>query len=84
MHRRPVYLCRGSFRPNAKQPVWFSEPLFFMDHGGVSIQRGDLSMYASVTADEGGLVLWYPDRKFFLLGRRIRPKMLEGMSVPES
>lgn len=82
-HRRPVYLCRGQFRPNAEQPVWFSEPQFFMDHGGVSILRADLAMYASVTTTEDGLVLWYPERKFFLLGKRIRRKMLQGLPVPE-
>ncbi len=46
-----------------------------MDNGGVSILRKDLAMYASVTPDEEGLVLWYPDRKFFLLGRRLHAAM---------
>ncbi len=48
-HRRPVWLARGLFRPGAVQPIWFSEPVFFMDHGGVPILRGDLAMYASLT-----------------------------------
>lgn len=82
-HRRPIYLCRGRFRPGAEQPIWFSEPQFFMDHGGVDILRGDLAMYASVTADDGGLVLWYPERKFFLLGKRIPRSLLEQIPVPE-
>ena len=82
-HRRPIWLCRGVFRPKAKQPVWFSEPVLFMDHGGVPILRGDLAMYASVTrGDDGGLVLWYPDRKFFLLGKKITRGLLAGMAVP--
>ncbi|MFZ4776788.1 MAG: sialidase family protein, partial [Terrimicrobiaceae bacterium] len=33
-HRRPVCLARGEFRPGAEQPIWFSEPWFFMDNGG--------------------------------------------------
>ncbi len=82
-HRRPVYLCRALYRPKAKQPVWFSEPQFFMDNGGVSILRGDLAMYSSVTTDDDGLVLWYPDRKFFLLGKRISRTFLSSVSVPE-
>ena len=54
-----------------------------MDHGGVPILRGDLAMYASVTrGDDGGLVLWYPDRKFFLLGKKITRGLLAGMAVP--
>jgi hypothetical protein len=80
-HRRPTCLARGLFRPQARQPVWFSEPWYFMDHGGVSLLRGDLAMYASVTREEGGVVLWYPERKFFLLGKRIPRRLLAGMNV---
>ncbi len=76
-HRRPVYLARGRFVPNADQPVWFDEPKFFMDHNGVSLGkpgtagRLDLALYSSFTVRQGRAVLWYPDRKFFLLGRAI-------------
>jgi hypothetical protein len=76
-HRRPVYLVRGSYKAGAEQPVWFDEPEFFMDHDGVSLGkpgtagRLDLALYASCTVREGKAVLWYPDRKFFLLGREI-------------
>jgi hypothetical protein len=76
-HRRPVYLAPGRFQDGAEQPVWFDEPKFFMDHKGVSLgppgQRGrlDLALYASVTVRQGKTVLWYPERKFFLLGRVI-------------
>ena len=81
-HRRPVCLARGLHRPGAVQPVWVSEPVFFMDHGGVPILRADLAMYASVTYDAEGMILWYPDRKFFLLGRRIPREMLDAIDVP--
>jgi len=76
-HRRPVYLVPGYFKPGAEQPVWFDEPKFFMDHNGVSLGkpgtagRLDLALYASFTVRQGRSVLWYPDRKFFLLGRII-------------
>ena len=33
--------------------------------------RLDLSLYASFTVRNGRSVLWYPERKFFLLGRVI-------------
>jgi len=76
-HRRPIYLVAGRYTPAAEQPVWFDEPKLFMDHGGVSLgapnKRGrlDLALYASFTVRDGRAVLWYPDRKFFLLGRVI-------------
>lgn len=82
--RRPVYLVAGRFQPAADQPVAFDEPRFFMDHKGVSLGRPgtagrlDLAMYSSFTVRQGQAVLWYPDRKFFLLGRIIDPKVWFG------
>ena len=75
--RRPVYLVPGRFQAAAEQPVWFDEPKLFMDHDGVSLGkpgtqgRLDLALYASFTVRNGRSVLWYPERKFFLLGRII-------------
>lgn len=76
-NRRPVYLVPGHFQPGADQPVWFGDLKFFMDHDNVSLGkigtngRFDLSLYSSFTVRNGQPVLWYPDRKFFLLGRII-------------
>jgi hypothetical protein len=79
-NRRPVQLLAGRFQPGAQQPVWFDEPQFFMDHDNTSLGkpgtsgRMDLSLYASFTVRNGEAVLWYPERKFFLLGRIITKK----------
>ncbi len=79
-HRRPIHLVTGRFQPGADQPVWFDEPRFFMDHDGVALGkpgtngRVDLALYASFTVRDGQAVLWYPERKFFLLGRTIGPE----------
>lgn len=81
VHRRPIWMVRGQFRPEAKQPLWFSEPQFFMDTGGVELLRADLSMYSSTTPTEDGLVFWYPERKFFLLGKHITREWLETIPV---
>jgi hypothetical protein len=76
-NRRPVHRVRGTFRAGADQPVWFDEPAFFMDHTGVALGkpgtagRMDLALYSSFTVRNGQAVLWYPERKYFLLGRRI-------------
>lgn len=82
LHRRPIYLARGQFRPGARQPVWFSEPQFFMDNGGVPMRRPDLAMYSSLTFTDDGVILWYPERKFFLLGKRITHAALAEIAVP--
>ncbi|MHB9071506.1 MAG: sialidase family protein [Sedimentisphaerales bacterium] len=79
-NRRPVYISAGTYKANAKQPVWFSEPKFFMDNEGVVIGhkngRCDLALYSSFTNSYGKNILWYPDRKFFLLGREIKKNLL--------
>ena len=62
MHRRPTYMLRGQFVPGARQPVWFSDPKFFMDNDGVCLGHGsgrvDLAMYASVTHKADVTTLW--------------------------
>jgi hypothetical protein len=85
LHRRPLYGRVGEFRPNAHQPLWFSEAKLLMDNGGVPLGHGkgrvDLAMYASFTQRNGVQTLWYPERKFFLLGKKITPEWLEGLSA---
>jgi hypothetical protein len=86
-HRRPVYLVPGHFKADADQPVWFDEPKLFMDHDGVSLGkprtngRLDLALYSSLTLVNGRPVLWYPERKFFLLGRIIGKEWFAGHSA---
>lgn len=76
-HRRPIYQVIGKFQPHAEQPVWFDAPKFFFDYDGTLVgapgKKGQagLSLYASSTVVKGKTVLWYPDRKFFLLGKVI-------------
>ena len=85
-NRRPIYMARGEYREDAEQPVWFSGPRFLMDNDGVPVGFGhgrcDLAMYASMTFVDDDPVLWYPDRKFFLLGRRLKRGWFAEMSVP--
>lgn len=93
-NRRPAYIAVGEFRPNAHQPIWFGKPIFFCDSDGVAVgpaQNGDnrferpfrveVATYTSYTEHNGQRVLWYPDRKFFLLGRILTDAWL-AQSVP--
>ncbi|MBO4303917.1 MAG: exo-alpha-sialidase [Lentisphaeria bacterium] len=81
--RNPLYILRGEYRAGAHQPVWFSAPVEWMNNGGVSLERNDLAIYGDLTMEKGVPVLWYPDRKFFLLGRKIPRELLDSMVVPE-
>ena len=85
-NRRPAFLALGEFRPGAEQPIWFSASKLFMDNDGQGIgplKRIDIGVYPSLTRRGGEVVLWHPDRKFFLLGKRITPEFLAGLTVPE-
>jgi hypothetical protein len=86
-NRRPAYVAMGEFRPDAEQPVWFSASRLLMDNDGVGmgpLNRVDIGGYTSFTTRGGNNVLWHPDRKFFLLGKKISPEILEGVGeTPE-
>ena len=86
-NRRPAYLVRGEFRSGAQQPIWWSEPKLFIDNDAVpwgpeGMGRLEAATYCSFTDHEGERVLWYPDRKGFLLGKVITDGTLESLNVP--
>lgn len=75
-NRRPAYLCRGVFDPDARQPISWSDPALLIDNDAVpwgppELSRFEAAAYPSLTIDEDGAILWYPDRKGFLLGKRL-------------
>lgn len=86
-NRRPAYLARGEFRPKAHQSLWWSAPKKFIDNDAVPWgpeKRGRLeaAAYPSLSRIDGKHILWYPDRKGFLLGKEIRSQWLADMKVP--
>jgi hypothetical protein len=84
-NRRPAYIAVGEFRPGAEQPIWFSESRLLMDNDGLGmgpLERVDIGGYTSFTTRGGNNVLWHPERKFFLLGKKITDGLLAGLEVP--
>ncbi len=86
--RRPAYLARGEFRPDAHQPIWFSQPKLFIDNDNVpwgppGRERLEAATYTSLTDIDGKRILWYPDRKSMLLGKLISDDFLADMKVQE-
>ena len=84
--RRPIYITVGAFRPEAHQPIWFSEPKFLFDTQKVTAGITKLfwlAMYASLTERDGQRTFWYADRKQFVLGKIIPDAMLADMTVPQ-
>jgi hypothetical protein len=85
VNRRPCFAALGEYRPDAEQPIWFSESKQFMDNDGVRLgprQGIDIGVYPSFTTRGGNNVLWHPERKFFLLGKRVTSAFLSDMVVP--
>ncbi|MFO7946319.1 MAG: sialidase family protein [Armatimonadota bacterium] len=86
-NRRPAFVALGEFRPDACQPIWFSQSRELMDNDGVGIgprSRTDIGVYPSFTTHNGENILWHPDRKFFLVGKRITDEILQGLDVPKA
>lgn len=90
--RRPAFIALGEFRPDADQPVWFSESKQLMDTEGYAVdgrKEGSanrlqigIGLYPSFTTRQGNNVLWHADRKFYLVGKRITPEFLSDLVVP--
>lgn len=85
--RHPAFIAVGEFRPKARQPIWFSAPKQTLDTQGVIIgpkKTAEIATYTSLTEWNGRRVLWYPDRKYYLLGKYLPDAVLADMTVPES
>ncbi len=63
--RGPLYLIAGKFNPKAEQPIEFAPAKLFAER-----ENGN-SFYTSYTVVDGKGTLWFPDHKFYLLGRVI-------------
>lgn len=72
-NRGPLYLIAGKFNPNAKQPIEFAPMKLFAERPGGN------SFYTSYTIVDGKGILWFPDKKFYLLGRNIGDEWFEGL-----
>ena len=86
--RFPAHLALGEYRPNADQPIWFSEPKVFIEittQGvtGEKDPRHSVACYTSFTTRGNRNILWYPDRKCFLLGKNVKDEFLADMEVPD-
>jgi len=83
--RNPAFIAVGAFRADAHQPVWFSQPTQILDTDGIPIGpkgTAEIATYTSLTEWRGKRVLWYPDRKYYLLGRHLPDSLLADMAVP--
>lgn len=71
--RGPLYLIAGKFNKDAEQPIEFAPMKLFAE------RSHNNSFYTSMTIVDNKAVLWFPDRKFYLLGRIISDEWFEGV-----
>ena len=80
--RNPMFVAVGSYRPEARQPIWFGEPYKLFDTDDLPIGpkgTAEIATYTSMTEWHGTRMLWYPDRKYYLLGKRITDEFVTGL-----
>jgi hypothetical protein len=87
-NRRPAFVSRGQFRPEAEQPIWWSSPRLLIDNDAIpwgpdGRGRLEAAPYPSMTHGAEGNVIWYPDRKGFLVGKFFRNAWLSLLEVPQ-
>lgn len=69
--RGPLYLIAGRFDPTGTQPIRFGKPKLFAKR-----EVGN-SFYSSYCLVDGKGVLWFNDKKLYLLGRVIGPEWFD-------
>jgi hypothetical protein len=80
--RNPMFCAIGQYRPGARQPIWFGEPHELFDTQDVPVgpkATAEVATYTSMTEWHGKRVLWYPDRKYFLLGKYISDGFVDAI-----
>jgi len=79
-NRYPAFITVGRERlEDPVQPIHFGPPKIFATSNGVRLGTGgrtEVATYPSLVEDEGERILFYPDRKCFLLGRYITDEWL--------
>lgn len=82
--RNPLYLMVGVFDKDAEQPIRFGKPYKFFDSDDVSVGFRKKSctapLYMAFTEWHGKMMLWYPDRKYYILGKEIKKDLLDKLT----
>jgi len=86
-NRRPVFLAVGREIDHPDHPIMFTQPRLLADNGGIPAgPKGhtQIGTYPSLFEFEGKVYFWYPDRKHYLLGKILSPRLLDDAGLPGS
>lgn len=83
--RGPLHLAAGIYDPTGEQPIRFGAPVKFIDTDTVALGQRKKSctapLYTAVTQWRGKTMLWYPDRKYQILGKELTPAFLQELTA---
>ena len=85
--RNPTYIAVGRFDAVAHQSIRFGPPHQLLDTDGVTIGpkgTAEIGTYPSLTHWQGRRTLWYPDRKYYLLGKHLPDPLLNSIDPDRS
>lgn len=74
--RNPLFISKGVYVPEAHQPIRFSMPEVLLDTQDIMLnpkKTSEVSLYGDLCQWKGRWLLWYPDRKIYLLGKDLTP-----------
>ncbi|MBT3345705.1 MAG: hypothetical protein HN712_00385 [Gemmatimonadetes bacterium] len=80
--RNPTFIAVGRFDADAHQPIRFGPAHQLLDTQGVIVgpkATAEIATYPSLTEWQGRRMLWYPDRKYYLLGKHLPDSLLDSI-----
>ncbi len=86
-NRRPAYISLGTYQSQARQPIWFTDPQLLADSGPELVgpkKTCEICTYTSYTEYKDRRILWYPDKKYYLLGKYITDEMLDSLALQKT
>lgn len=70
--RNPTFYSVGEYQENREQPIWFDAPVEFLNTHDIAVKpkmTAEIGTYPSYTEFQDRRIIWYPDRKRYLLGK---------------
>ncbi|MGI5898379.1 MAG: sialidase family protein [Christensenellales bacterium] len=82
--RNPLFFMVGVYKADDEQPIRFGKPHLFMDSDDVAVgarkKSSTAPLYTAITQWHGKNMIWYPDRKYYILGKEIPAELLDELT----
>lgn len=82
-YRNPLYIAIGKYTGDDLQPIVFGEKHKLLDSDDIAIgpkKTAETGTYTSMTEKNGKIFFWYPDRKYYLLGKELSQSLIDQLT----